>query len=75
MIGGNHQQVARRHGAQQWRQERVEFFQRFCKSFHVLAVPVEHVEIHQVREDQAGLLLAERRVQLLHAVGVVFVVT
>src|SRR6266581_1239259 len=71
MIGGDQQQVARRHGSQQRREKNIEFFQGPGKSLHVLPVPIEHVEIHEVRENEAGVLRTECRMQLLHAVGVV----
>src|SRR5580692_5868926 len=35
-------------------------------------MPVEHIEIDEIGEDEAGLLLGERGVQFLHAVRVVF---
>ena len=30
----------------------VEFFEGFCEAFHIFAMAVEHVEIHEVAENQ-----------------------
>ena len=72
VIGGDQQQIARAHGVQKRAEQRVEFLERTREAFHVLAMAVEHVEIHEIREDQPLRPARERFGELGHAVGVVF---
>ncbi len=53
-------------------QQAIEFFQRFRESFYVFAMPVQHVEIHEIAENKPVLSLAHRGCQFLHPVGIVF---
>jgi len=50
--------------------KRVEFFQSLGKAFYVFAVPVEHVEIDEVAEDESVFALANGGSQFLNAIGV-----
>ena len=60
VIGGDHQQVGRPQRIEKRAEQRVEFLERSRESFHVFAVAVEHVEIHEIREDQAARLARQR---------------
>ena len=70
VVGGNHQQVGVVQRSQKLFQPGVEFFQGFCKTFHVFAVAIEHVEIDQIAEDEALRVGLEGFGKFGHAVGV-----
>src|SRR5882762_6817720 len=70
MIRRNHQQIAARKLLQKIAQHLIKLFQRLCESLHILAMPIQHVEIHQVAEDQSVRPLVHRGRQFLHSVGV-----
>src|SRR6266851_1528061 len=70
MVRGDHQHVGETQQRQELRKHAVKFFQRFCKSLHILPVAIQHVEIHQIAKNESALAFANRGCHFLHAVGV-----
>ena len=48
VVGGKQQQVAWLERVAERAQQLIEFFQRARESFHVLAMAIKHIEIHQI---------------------------
>src|SRR5207245_1337472 len=53
VVCGDHQQIGKTEQRQKVAQHAVKLFERFGKSFHVFAVAVQHVEVHEVAENQS----------------------
>ena len=60
VIGGNHQQIGRKHRGEKRREQRVKFLKRTRESLDIFAMAIEHVEIDEVRENQSAGLASER---------------
>ena len=71
VVGCDDQHVGETQQQQEFRQHTVKFLERLGKPFNVFPVAIQHVEIHQIAEDQPALALAHRCRQFLHSVGVV----
>ena len=70
VVGGDHHQIVRPHLLHERRKPAVELRQRGGVAVDVPPVAVEHVEVHQVDEAQAGEVLVGVGQGLGHAVGV-----
>ena len=70
MVSGHDQQVAGAELGQHLPDTRVGLLQRLRVALHVVAMPVEHVEIHQVDEQQPRAVRLQRCQRLGDAVGV-----
>jgi hypothetical protein len=75
VIAGNHEQVARIQHRQERRQRGVECLERSRESRHVAAVPVQHVEVDEIAEQETGRTCAHAVAQNTQAVRIVFRVT
>ena len=72
VVGSDEEKIAGAEGVEEGAEEGVEFFERAGETFDVFAMAVEHVEVNEVGEDEAGGAFAESGVEFVHAVGVVF---
>ena len=63
MVGGDDQYIVRRHHVQKLRQSRIEVLERRRIPGHIAAVPVEHVEVDEVREYDRSIRRFLQRVQ------------
>jgi len=70
VVGGDHQEVVASEGCEKLSELRVEFLERAGESFDVLAMAVEHVEVDEVAEDEAGWAFANRGSEFGHAIRV-----
>ena len=61
VVGGDDEKIAVAHRVFDFGQARVEVFEGARVAFRVAAVAVEHVEVNEVREDEAARVCAERR--------------
>ena len=64
VIRCDHHEIIVTHRGFNLRQTRVEVLERFRVTFRVAAMPVKHVEVNKVREDQSPRTLVQRRNRL-----------
>ncbi|OPX86388.1 MAG: hypothetical protein A4E52_01512 [Pelotomaculum sp. PtaB.Bin013] len=60
MVSGNDCHVFLPHGAEQFRNSPVQLRQCRGVTLRVIAMPVEHVKVHQIGEDQTFLRRAQQ---------------
>src|SRR6266403_3162423 len=72
VVRGDYQHVGEAQQRQEVGQHEIELLQRFGKSLLVFSMAVQHIEIHQIAEDESTLPLTGCRCQFLHTVGVAF---
>src|SRR6185312_5695134 len=70
VVGGEHQKVARSQGGREALQPAVALGQRGGVAGHIVAVAIDHVEVHQVGEDQPARNFRQRRHGLRQAIGI-----
>ena len=71
VVGGDDEEVCVAHRRLDFGEARVEVFEGARVAFRVAAVAVEHVEVNEVREDEAARVCAERRDGLVNRLVVV----
>ena len=72
VVGGEEEEVVGGEGGEEGGEEGVELFERAGEAFDVFAMAVEHVEVDEVGEDEAGGAVGEGVEDFGHAVGIIF---